>query len=1259
MAFQANQTLINMNTKIPSYKAKALLIACGFLSASYVAWAQNDPEDVIELSPFTIDASDDEGYYASQTMAGGRLSQSLKNTGASIQVITKDFMDDIGATSVEELLQYTTSSEVAGILGNFTGATTEGGGELSSDSARRDPDATSRIRGLAAPDRTRNFFITEIPFDSYNTERIDINRGANSFLFGLGTPAGLVNNGLAQARFKDSTEISTRVGSGGKDPSYRAHFKLNRILLEDKLAITVAGLYDRTQYRQRPTYKNDDRLYTAFTYRPFGNANTIVSGYFERGEQIGNAPDVLLPQHNLDTFLDGGQGIDYGDGSGPITNGDIVARRSIDVYDNLRYFNNEEGANNQKNFDKGIDRGSAQDPDGAFYRSIPRGDSLTHFNWGAGGYGFVFDGSNGRNPGFPYTPQYRGAEYNKGNTFWDPDNVGKGTPRQVHHGNRGEIGISGWQDQGFTNLDTFDFSRTNLGWDNDFYTRDFFNYNFALKQTFWEGKGGFELAYDYQDIYKGSYTAFNGGNARVIFDIQEKLLLPTQEYLNSGETGSRDGNLAGVIDNPNFGRPFVLTKSGRRSEDLQDETVRFTGFVKYDFADTMNSDNLGRLLGNHTLTVLADESTSDEVFVNWVNNSFGDGTFDPGHHIGPANARQTANNVRNTAVMAYIGPQQLDAFTDQSFGLSDFQLTPADYAIRLPSGYETQRLVWHLGDDVGASNFELRRDSIDEDGNVILNPISGNEDWKQVTHRVLEVPTKNYRLQQTKISSMAVNSQSMMLDNHLIVNMGYREDTVDNWLNTEANFYKDANGEDGVDEIADLRPSQFHLEDGNFSTTTSSVFGYGGVVYWPKDLIGLPEWIDDITFHYNESENFVPATDRVDQFRNKVDSPTGNSKDWGVSMYLFQNKVIARLNWYDAFLENARSPVSNLFNQINSGIFGHFSQLNQDIFTVDNDADGIVDDSFLTETFAYDPETGMSPEVLFTKGKKKGQVDIPAMTKDELVSEFYPYLTEAIAARASIEPALTDELKVAYNWRLDPETGVGRTQWAGQITDTNDIAAEGFEAELVLNPTKSWRISLNAAQQQTILTNIAPGISDLFENTWIPHLEQFGWLDWNTPIEPLSGSNTTRQLNSRMIDYFVAKAQEGKPTGEQREWRFNAVTNYTFREGPLKGFSIGGAYRWQDDYNSGYPLFANANDFIIPDVENAFKTPSESSIDLSFGYRKKIFENIDWKLQVNIRNLQNWNNTDLLIKSYQPDGTVARARFAPPRQILLTNTFKF
>ena len=45
--------------------------------------------------------------------------------------------------------------------------------------------------------------------------------------------------------------------------------------------------------------------------------------------------------------------------------------------------------------------------------------------------------------------------------------------------------------------------------------------------------------------------------------------------------------------------------------------------------------------------------------------------------------------------------------------------------------------------------------------------------------------------------------------------------------------------------------------------------------------------------------------------------------------------------------------------------------------------------------------------------------------------------------------------------------------------------------------------------------------------------------------------------------------------------------------------------------------------------------------------------------QINVRNLQNWNSDNVTVVRRQPDGRVARVRFDPPLQVLLTNTFRF
>jgi hypothetical protein len=1149
-------------------------------------------DEALELSPFVVKENANQGYYASQTLAGGRLRQDIKDLGSSIQVVTREFMEDLAVTGVEELLQYTTSTEVGGILGNMTGATDGGSGETSTGDARRNPDGTSRLRGLAAPDRARNFFKTDIPFDAYNTDRIDINRGANSFLFGLGSPSGLTNTGMVKARFRNTNELGTRIGSGGKNPSYRGSFNLNRVLLKDRLAVHAAVLMDRTEYRQQPTYKNDDRQFGALTFRPFKNADTVITAHVENGRIRGNAPDVLLPQENLNMFL----------------HDPVVGRVSINAYANLQRFAHVEGPTLAQ-----WNALSAAEKLRFRVRDTPTANSLANANWGNGAYGLVYDGRNGALPTFAYTDQYRAVDYPAGDPFFGPGRTTKGAPYSPYHGNLSEVQGTGWVDQGFTNLKTFDFSKEHLGWDNDYYTREFVNYNVALEQVLLKGRAGFEVAFDYQDLFRRDFAAFNFGNAEVIFDIQETLWLPTDpNYRTSGVVAPQP--------NPNYGRPFILTKASPRIYDSQREAARFTGFYKFDFAERFKRGSwLGKVLGRHTITGLADRSTFDEKQVAFNLTSFGEP--EPALHIGPPNARQSSNAPRNVPLLAYIGPPQLQAFTDPNFTIRDFILSPAKYQLRLPADYSIQKLTWNLGPDATNANFGLD------------SRANGNEGFVWSTFTPRDVPNKNYRLQQTKVTSYGVNGQSFFWDHLLVVNTGWRTDTVKTWLNTEAPLV-------GLDEISDISPQAFRLENGNFLVTKSEVFGYGGVLNWPRQFFELP-WKANVAVHYNTSENFVPATDRVDQFRRPVASPTGRSKDYGISVYLLDNKVVARFNWFNSTLERASASVSDLFNQTNTNIFNHFGFLNADIRRVDANNDGQVDDS-LKATIAVDPVTGLTPE---------------GLTRDQAALAMWPNLAKAKAALASIAPFLTEELKTAYNYRMQPD-GTTQTQFAGTITDTNNIESRGFEAEITFNPSRNWRIAFNASKQQTILSDIAPGLTKVLEQAWLPHLSQFGDMDWNEPVGLISGNTVRQQVNDRLLDYFAIKGQEGRPQMEQRKWRLNFITRYSFTEGRLRGFSIGGAIRWEDTYAAGYPIFVDSRGVIQPDLKKPHWAPTQTSYDLTLGYRRRILGK-EWTAQLNVRNLQNWTSDKVSAIRYQPDGSVARVRFDPPFQVLLTNTFKF
>jgi hypothetical protein len=142
--------------------------------------------------------------------------------------------------------------------------------------------------------------------------------------------------------------------------------------------------------------------------------------------------------------------------------------------------------------------------------------------------------------------------------------------------------------------------------------------------------------------------------------------------------------------------------------------------------------------------------------------------------------------------------------------------------------------------------------------------------------------------------------------------------------------------------------------------------------------------------------------------------------------------------------------------------------------------------------------------------------------------------------------------------------------------------------------------------------------------------------------------------------YTLLKLQEKTSASELRKWRYNLVSNYHFSHGMLKGFGVGGGYRWQDKVVIGYP--------VVPDLKDATKTsfdltkpyygPSEDAVDLWLSYERKITNRIGWRVQLNVYNVG--KNDKLIPISVQPDGkTWASARIAPVQEWMLTNTFSF
>ena len=211
--------------------------------------------------------------------------------------------------------------------------------------------------------------------------------------------------------------------------------------------------------------------------------------------------------------------------------------------------------------------------------------------------------------------------------------------------------------------------------------------------------------------------------------------------------------------------------------------------------------------------------------------------------------------------------------------------------------------------------------------------------------------------------------------------------------------------------------------------------------------------------------------------------------------------------------------------------------------------------------------------------------------------------------------------------------------------------------ELVGNITPSWLAFLNIAKQETVQNNTAPALK-AFVNAYNALLDSSPIGDWrDDPDNQADFTFKTRFDLRANAPLASALARDGTLNQELRKWRANLVTRHDFHEGFLRGFFAGGGIRWQDGVATGYPLISNADGVRVPDVNRPFFGSDELNGDLWIGYSRQLTDKIEWKIQLNSRNV--FGDSDPITVVTNPNGEVAIIRNSLPKEIFLTNTFRF
>ena len=232
-------------------------------------------------------------------------------------------------------------------------------------------------------------------------------------------------------------------------------------------------------------------------------------------------------------------------------------------------------------------------------------------------------------------------------------------------------------------------------------------------------------------------------------------------------------------------------------------------------------------------------------------------------------------------------------------------------------------------------------------------------------------------------------------------------------------------------------------------------------------------------------------------------------------------------------------------------------------------------------------------------------------------------------------------------------------------SDNADVSSSGWEFSATANPTKQLRFTVNGSKRSTITTSDR-GLNALrYVERVLPVIEGHPeWLPLNA-TNNLSIAQRVAQIKDITANF---KAIQGVPADIYApEWSINAITSYDFsREArffgvPLAGLSFGGNLNMRGPTIDG---FAETTSAAVLNPNAPYRASRYEIFGGMVGYSRKIFsKRLDWRLQLNVRNVFDAYTVRVLRTVDARDGTHrgvnAIYNLTEPRTYQLTSTFKF
>src|SRR5690349_9487443 len=203
--------------------------ACAALAAVVAAQAQPGTpaanaaanDDVVKLSEFQVSTSADKGYRAGNSVSATRIDTPIKDLPFAVSAFTQQFIADIGARDLFDVVQYAPS-------------VTSSGREFNAG------NSVYTIRGFDQVPQ-HDGFVGEAYIDTTSIERVEVVKGPSSVLYGQVAPGGTVNYITKRPAAKPFAVWNVQAGTSS---FLRTSLDLNQPLAGKKLLLRFNGSWE-------------------------------------------------------------------------------------------------------------------------------------------------------------------------------------------------------------------------------------------------------------------------------------------------------------------------------------------------------------------------------------------------------------------------------------------------------------------------------------------------------------------------------------------------------------------------------------------------------------------------------------------------------------------------------------------------------------------------------------------------------------------------------------------------------------------------------------------------------------------------------------------------------------------------------------------------------------------------------------------------------------------------------------------------------